>query len=161
MIGEQEVLQTVTKIVVSEEAMVALGMRLGRYSDCIGTVFLQGELGVGKTTFVRSWLHGQGYVGAVKSPTYSLMVFYPLAAGVCYHLDLYRLGSGDESESLGLRDLSGKSVLMLIEWPEQAAGWLPQPDLCVQMDYIAAGEREITLQSYTQAGNNLLHGLFI
>ncbi len=161
MLGEQEVLQTVTKIVTSEAAMIALGMRLGRYSDCIGTVFLQGELGVGKTTFVRGWLQGKGYVGAVKSPTYSLVVSYPLADGVCYHLDLYRLGSGDEVESLGLRDLLVDSALMFVEWPEQAAGWLPQPDLCIKMRYAAAGGREIILKAGTQIANNLLCDLFI
>ncbi|MEM6406540.1 MAG: tRNA (adenosine(37)-N6)-threonylcarbamoyltransferase complex ATPase subunit type 1 TsaE [Pseudomonadota bacterium] len=150
-----------TKTVASEAAMIALGTSLGQYSGCVGTIFLQGEPGTGKTTFVRAWLYGKGYMGFVKSPSYSLMVSYPLAAGLCYHLDLYRLGAGDEAESLGLRDLPNKSTLIFIEWPEQASGWLPQPDLCIQMCYVAAGERKITLQACTQVGNNLLYGLFI
>jgi tRNA threonylcarbamoyladenosine biosynthesis protein TsaE len=161
MTGEQEVLQKVAKIVASEEAMIALGMKLGRHSGCIGTIFLQGDLGVGKTTFVRGWLRGGGYMGTVKSPTYSLIGYYPLAAGVCYHLDFYRLDSGDESESLGLRDLVVDSALMFIEWPEQAAGWLPRPDLCIRIRYVASGRRETMLRACTQVGNNLLRGLFV
>jgi tRNA threonylcarbamoyladenosine biosynthesis protein TsaE len=162
MTGEQEGLQKVIKVVVSEEAMIVLGMRLGEYSSYIGTVFLQGDLGVGKTTFVRGWLRGKGYAGVVKSPTYSLIVSYPFAAGICYHLDLYRLGSGNESEFLGLRDLLAGSVLTFIEWPEQVVdGWLPQPDLCIQMRYMVSGGRKMIMQAYTQLGNNLLRGLFI
>jgi tRNA threonylcarbamoyladenosine biosynthesis protein TsaE len=162
MVVEQFALQVVTEIVASEEAVFALAMRLGQHSGCMGTIFLQGELGVGKTTFVRGWLRGKGYVGAVKSPTYSFAVPYLLADGVCYHLDLYRLGSGDESESLGFRDLLGKSSLMFIEWPEQALGWLPQPDLYIQMCYMtSSGGRKIVLHACTQVGrSDLLCGLF-
>jgi tRNA threonylcarbamoyladenosine biosynthesis protein TsaE len=162
MIGEQFVLQTVKKVVSSEAAMIKLGMRLGKYAGYSGVVFLQGQLGAGKTTFVRGWLRGRSYHGAVKSPTYSLIMSYPLAIGTCYHLDLYRLGSGDEPEFLGIRDLLVKSALIFIEWPEQAAEWLPKPDLCIQVRYVHSGGREITLRAYTQVGrNNLLRGLYI
>lgn len=153
-------LKTVTQVVASEEDMVGLGMQLGQHSGCVGTIFLQGELGVGKTTFVRGLLQGKGYAGAVKSPTYSLILSYQLPAGVCYHLDLYRLSTTDESEFPGLRDLLTEPALILIEWPERISGGLFQPDVCVQMSY-GMHKREIVLQACTQIGNNFLFGLSV
>ena len=156
--ADNQVLQSVTQVVTSEGSMLALGMKLGQSSaGCAGTIFLQGDLGVGKTTLVRGLLRGKGYVGIVKSPTYSLMVSYRLPIGVCYHLDLYRLNTSNESELLGLRDLLAESALILIEWPERVSGWF-LPDVGVQMRY-GVNERQVFLQACTKVGNNLLCGL--
>ena len=144
---------------VSEKELVALAVELGGNLKSIGVIFLCGDLGVGKTTFVRGLLRGMGYLGNVKSPTYSLLESYHLAAGVCHHLDLYRLQAIDELDCLDIRDLLwGKDALLLIEWPEHALDGLPRPDLKVNINY-SVNKREISFQPYTDTGDNMLSGL--
>lgn len=96
-------------------------------------VFLHGDLGAGKTTLVRGLLRAYGVSGAVRSPTYTLIEPYEVAVGPSqrrlYHLDLYRLADPEELEYLGWQELLADGGLLLIEWPERGAGWLPAPDL--------------------------------
>ncbi len=106
-------------------------------------IFLQGELGAGKTTFARFFLQALGYEGLVKSPTYSLVEFYEVAGFDIYHLDLYRLQSIDELELLGLRDYHTDSAIFLIEWPERVAAELPAPDICIKFQ-IDGGQRHFS-----------------
>src|SRR3984957_12056786 len=82
-------------------------------------VYLRGELGSGKTTCARSLLHALGVMAPVRSPTYTLVDTYSLAALTCVHVDLYRVQTTTEVEELGLRDMTGAGYLMLIEWPEK------------------------------------------
>ena len=70
-------------------------------------VYLQGELGAGKTTCARALLRALGVTGLVRSPTYTLVETYALAALTCIHVDLYRLQSLSEIDELGLRDFGG------------------------------------------------------
>jgi tRNA threonylcarbamoyladenosine biosynthesis protein TsaE len=94
------------------------------------TIDLQGDLGTGKTAFVRALLHGLGYQGRVKSPTYTFVEPYVLAdARQIYHFDLYRLEMPEEIYSLGIEDYFAQADILLIEWPEKAAGLLPKADL--------------------------------
>jgi tRNA threonylcarbamoyladenosine biosynthesis protein TsaE len=99
-----------------------------------GLVCLQGELGAGKTTLARGILRGLGVTDKVRSPTYSLVESYPVAAGIVYHLDLFRLADPEELEWLGLRDMLSDSSLLLVEWPQRGAGVLPAPDLEVRLE---------------------------
>ena len=103
------------------------------------TVFLQGELGAGKTTLVRGLLRGLGVEGTVRSPTYTLLECYETPAGRVLHLDMYRLAGGAEVASLGLRDELDSGVLLLIEWPERAVEALPPTDLCIKLSLAAVG----------------------
>ena len=98
-------------------------------------IFLCGDLGAGKTTLVRGILGGLGYDGVVASPTYTLVEHYAMSAYNVYHLDLYRLQDPADIEILGVREMSGPSSIMLIEWPERAAGKLPSPDYQVDIRY--------------------------
>lgn len=82
-------------------------------------ITLSGELGAGKTTFCRGFIHACGYKGAVKSPTYTLIERYDTAFGEICHLDLYRLEEPDELEFIGFRDLLESGAALLIEWPER------------------------------------------
>ncbi len=109
-------------------------------------VFLQGDLGTGKTTLVRGMLRGLGYQDAVRSPTFTLVEPYEIADGRVYHLDLYRLGDGEELEYLGLRDMLAEPALVLIEWPERGAGWLPAADLRIELQH-APGGRDLRLRT--------------
>jgi tRNA threonylcarbamoyladenosine biosynthesis protein TsaE len=114
-------------------------------------VYLQGELGAGKTTCVRSLLRALGVAGLVRSPTYTLVETYPLGALTCVHVDLYRLQSLTEVDELGLRDVLGANCLLLVEWPEKGAQALPPADLNVSLRY-AGEQRRVCLRGLSPLG---------
>ena len=122
-----------------ELAQEKIGATLARAIPAGCVIYLEGDLGAGKTTFTRGFLRGLGYQGAVKSPTYTLVEPYELAGRYCYHFDLYRLGDAEELEYLGLRDMLQDDALLLIEWPERGAGVLPAADLLVKIRYEGEG----------------------
>jgi tRNA threonylcarbamoyladenosine biosynthesis protein TsaE len=121
-------------------------------------VYLQGELGAGKTTCVRSLLRALGVTGLVRSPTYTLVETYPVAALTCVHVDLYRLQSLTEVDELGLRDLVGPASLLLVEWPERGGAALPPADLTVDLGY-AGDARLAALSAETILGIQWLENL--
>ncbi|CAO1666241.1 tRNA (adenosine(37)-N6)-threonylcarbamoyltransferase complex ATPase subunit type 1 TsaE [Salinicola sp. NYA28a] len=122
-----------------EAAQVAFGESLGRALAGRGQVHLIGDLGAGKTTLARGILRAYGHVGAVKSPTYTLVEPYETASARIYHFDLYRLGDPEELEFIGARDMMGDDALCLIEWPSRGVGWLPTPDLEIHLRVHASG----------------------
>ncbi len=142
----------------SQEAQEALGRRLA--SACIApcVIYLQGDLGAGKTTLVRGFLRGLGYQGVVKSPTYTLIEPYPLPGYSCYHLDLYRLADPGELEYLGLRDMLQGDAVLLVEWPEQGRGGLPEADLRIRITHEANGRR-LDMEAVTAIGQGVLDRL--
>ena len=118
-------------------------------------VFLHGQLGAGKTTMVRGFLRACGHTGAVKSPTYTLVEPYTTRLGNLYHLDLYRLSDAEELEWIGIRDLLGDESICLIEWPEQGAGFLPEPDLRVYLRSEGGG-RKVRAEAASGRGERVL-----
>lgn len=119
-----------------EAATVALGGRLARAVIASGqglTLFLEGNLGMGKTTLSRGLLRGLGHKGSVKSPTYTLVEPYEHVSPAAYHFDLYRLGDPEELEYMGIRDYFLGHDICLIEWAERGQGVLPEPDLIVRL----------------------------
>ncbi len=142
---------SLTTYVPDGQAMEELGQCLARSAKRPGVIYLQGELGTGKTTLVRGLLRGFGYHGKVKSPTYTLVEPYPLDGLTVYHLDLYRLGSPGELEWIGIRDLLADTTLLLVEWPEQGDGVLPPADLVISLTYKNKG-RELRLRALTAQG---------
>ncbi len=119
------------------EETEALGAKLattvGARRDVLTVVYLTGDLGAGKTTLARGFLHAAGVTGTIRSPTYTLLETYETSVATVVHLDLYRLRDPTELEPLGLRDLALPGHLWLIEWPERGAGWLPAADLEVSL----------------------------
>ncbi len=140
---------------VNEAATVAAGRRLGSVCKAGATIFLEGDLGAGKTTFCRGFLRAFGYSAAVKSPTYTLVEPYELERVLLYHFDLYRLGHAEELEYMGIRDYFSGDSIALIEWPERGAGVLPSPDLRVRISTQGNG-RCLDVTAETPLGDRLL-----
>ena len=121
------------------EATEQFGFWLGQNlqpGDCLGLV---GDLGAGKTTFARAYIHALGYPGYVKSPSYGLLETYEAGGRKVLHLDLYRIEDPEELEFLALRDLFDERSVLLIEWPDRGAGHLPDPDLVLEFGETASG----------------------
>jgi tRNA threonylcarbamoyladenosine biosynthesis protein TsaE len=118
------------------EATQALARRMAPLLAGGGVVWLQGELGAGKTTFARALLQALGVGERVKSPTYSLVENYLLRAGnSAWHLDLYRIAAAGELDYLGLDALHEPDALVLVEWPERGAAALPRTDLQLALEH--------------------------
>jgi len=124
-----------------EDEMLALGRRLAGSLRGGQIVTLTGDLGAGKTTLVRGMLRGLGFAGRVKSPSYGLVESYRVGALDIHHLDLYRLAEPGELDFIGLEELPGPDSIVLIEWPERAAGRLPAADRELHIDFCGAGRR--------------------
>ncbi len=141
-----------------EAAMVACGARLAAALVPGTVVFLEGELGMGKTTLSRGIVQAFGHRGAVKSPTYTLVEPYELGGLTIYHFDLYRLGDPEELEFMGIRDYFGAHAVCLVEWPERGRGFLPLADLVIKIERNGPG-RELRLQANTDQGREVLSRL--
>jgi tRNA threonylcarbamoyladenosine biosynthesis protein TsaE len=102
-------------------------------------IFLQGDLGSGKTTLVRGYLRAAGYAGTVKSPTYNIVEEYTLAGNKIYHFDLYRLNDPEELEYLGISDYFKHDSVCFIEWPDKGEGFLPKPDTVITLTVDGCG----------------------
>lgn len=134
--------------------MRAFGARLIATCEHGGVITLSGELGVGKTTLVRGALQSRDVVGGVRSPTYTLVEYYPFKDFAVAHFDLYRLGDPEELEYLGYRDYLNQQTLCFIEWPERAEGYLNAIDLEIKLEYDPGGRR-LTLLPESKWGQQL------
>jgi tRNA threonylcarbamoyl adenosine modification protein YjeE len=124
---------------VTETELVRLGESLGQRLPGGRVVWLIGELGAGKTTFARALARGRGCREAATSPTFALVHRYDGPAGPVFHLDCYRLRHPDEAAELDWEGM-GQGDLLLIEWPERAAEWVPRPDVAIVLAH--AGDLE-------------------
>lgn len=127
-------------------ALVAWGRRLGASlaaaaaasPGASAVVTLTGEVGAGKTTLVRAICEGAGVVDldAVTSPTFAILQEYPAPAGPVVHADLYRVRSPQELEVLGWDEVVASAPLLLVEWPEVAAGTFPPGTLHLRLAHV-------------------------
>ena len=122
---------------------------------------LQGPLGAGKTTLVRHLLRALGVAGRIKSPTYTVLEPYTLADGSdAAHFDFYRFSDPREWLDAGFREVFARPGLKLVEWPTQAAGLLPAPDLRLQIEPLDGPQdepcRQVSLQAFSPLGLALL-----
>lgn len=138
-----------------EAATLAFGAKLARKLAPGLTFYLEGDLGAGKTTLVRGLLRALGYNGRVKSPTYTLVETYSLPAFELYHFDLYRMHDPREWLDAGFRDVNEGQAVSLIEWPEKAAGWLPQPDVVIRLR-IGEDSRDVECEAKSPLGARYL-----
>lgn len=123
---------------------------------------LQGELGAGKTTFVRHLLRALGVQGRIKSPTYAVVEAYELNLPqtlAIWHFDFYRFSDPQEWEDAGFRDLFATPGLKLAEWADKAAGHVPTADLVLQLQVHDDESRQVTLLAQSARGESLLNAL--
>lgn len=154
--------------VPNEAALAALAERLAQ-SDAIehASIELQGDLGAGKTTFVRHLLRALGVTGRIKSPTYAVVESYRAQrpqgnrAFDVWHFDYYRLSDPREWEDAGFRDLYASPGLKLAEWPERVAAVAPRPDCVLRLSPVDAAEdaRCLEATAHTPTGERLLAAL--
>ena len=118
--------------VPDERASAALAGRFAAVLEAPCVIYLQGDLGAGKTLFTRAYIHALGYEGYVKSPSYGLLETYEVAGKTVLHLDLYRIEDPEELEYLAIRDLYRRNTVLMVEWPDRGEHFLPAPDLVLK-----------------------------
>ncbi|MDR4518289.1 MAG: tRNA (adenosine(37)-N6)-threonylcarbamoyltransferase complex ATPase subunit type 1 TsaE [Nitrosomonas sp.] len=141
-----------------ETNTLALGKKIAAVLKPGLVIFLNGNLGAGKTTLVRGILHGLGHQHAVKSPTYNLVEIYKFSRLYLYHFDFYRFNDPYEWEEAGFRDYFNADTICLIEWPEKAFGLLPDADLDINFQILETG-RNLSIKADTDAGEQCLRDL--
>ena len=128
-------------LITDDAQMRAFGAKLLAACTSGGIITLRGNLGTGKTTLVRGALQSLGVTSGVRSPTYTLIEYYPFDPLSIAHFDLYRLAEPEELEYLGFRDYLSENTLCMVEWPEKAEGILGNVGLEVFLDYDPEGRR--------------------
>ena len=155
------ILETRTQHWPNEAACAACAAALARRAALADAYLeLHGPLGAGKTTFARHLLHALGVQGRVKSPTYAVMEPYELERDgtpfAIWHFDFYRFNDPQEWEDAGFRDVFASRGLKLAEWPEKAAGLLPEADLRIYIEPLADERRDVRFTAHTSVGAELL-----
>ena len=134
------------KLINNEQEMLGFAAEFSKDLEPNTVVFLHGDLGAGKTTFVRGVLRAMGYDGNVKSPTYTLVETYGFEKFDIYHFDLYRLADPEELEWIGIRDYFDANGVSFIEWSEKGEGFLPQADKHIYIEYAENGGRVVEIK---------------
>src|SRR3989449_8508496 len=132
----------------SAEETIALGRKLASMLAPPRLVLLRGDLGAGKTTLVKGI--AQGFQAAseedVTSPTFTLVHEYRGPSATLYHIDLYRVDTPRELETLGIDDLVGDSSVLLIEWGEKFVRFERERDVEIALERVAENERRVTVK---------------
>jgi len=141
-----------------EPTLRQLAVDFGQCLHAPLVVYLQGDLGTGKTTFARALIQGLGYKGRVKSPTYGLLESYQAGGFDFLHLDLYRIVNPAELEFLAIADQFTDHGILLIEWPEKALSVLPSPDILLHFKELESN-RSLCGEAISPTGLKVLRGM--
>ena len=144
-----------TTFLADEDATLQLGAAVARVLEPGVVVYLDGDLGAGKTTLVRGVLRALGHEGAVKSPTYALVEVYELSRLDLHHFDFYRFRDPREWIDAGFRESFNGRIVSLIEWPRKAGTLLPAADLEIALEPSRTG-RSASLRSSSPTGDAML-----
>jgi tRNA threonylcarbamoyladenosine biosynthesis protein TsaE len=144
-----------TTFLADEDATLALGAAIARVLEPGAVIYLDGDLGAGKTTLVRGVLRGLGHAGAVKSPTYTLVELYKLSRLDLHHFDFYRFQDPREWIDAGFRESFNGRIVSLIEWPRKAGSLLPPADVEIALEPSRTG-RSASLRSSSPTGDAML-----
>jgi tRNA threonylcarbamoyladenosine biosynthesis protein TsaE len=147
-----------TLYLADEAATLEAGAQLAGQLEPGLTIYLHGDLGAGKTTFVRGLLHGLGHQGKVKSPTYTLVEPYVISRFNIYHFDLYRFVDPEEWEAAGFRDYFNPQSVCLVEWPEKAGDLIPEADMDISLQPRDDG-RMLQLHANSSLAEKCLQGM--
>jgi tRNA threonylcarbamoyladenosine biosynthesis protein TsaE len=142
------------KSVPDEESVGTLAAVFARLIRPPMVIYLEGDLGSGKTTFARSFIQALGFKAYVKSPSYGLLESYDVSGMTVLHLDLYRIEDPQELEYLALRDLHDANSILMVEWPRKGSSCLPPPDLMLEFSDTAE-QHFISSSATTIAGFEL------
>jgi tRNA threonylcarbamoyladenosine biosynthesis protein TsaE len=112
---------------LTQAELEAEGEALGQSLKPGAVVTFEGDLGAGKTTLIKAVARGLGVSIPATSPTYALVHRYPGVRGPVFHLDCFRLRSPDEAADLDWEGLIREGDAILVEWPERAGAWIPEP----------------------------------
>jgi tRNA threonylcarbamoyladenosine biosynthesis protein TsaE len=140
---------------IDEAATLALGAALAQAVAPGLVIWLEGELGSGKTTLVRGLLRALGERGAVKSPTYTLVELHPVSGLDLYHFDFYRFSQPEEYLDAGLDEYFDGLGVCVVEWPDRAAPYLPAADVLLRLAH-AGGGRTASVQAQGERGGQCL-----
>ena len=127
------------RLALTIDELTAWGERFGRTARAPLIVTLAGDLGAGKTTLAKAICRGYGVAEEVTSPTFALVHRYDSARSPVYHLDLYRLRGPEELTNIGWDEIVSSQSLVLVEWPERAAGAVPD-HVAIDLEHTAADE---------------------
>ena len=116
-------------------------------------ICLDGELGSGKTVFVKGFAKALGIKETITSPTFNLVKEYPDGEMPLYHMDVYRLD--DANEEIGLNDYLNQDAVCIIEWPEMIEGQLPEERLDIKFKIIDDNVRVLVFTPYGQKYEDL------
>jgi tRNA threonylcarbamoyladenosine biosynthesis protein TsaE len=145
-----------------EADTVALGVALAAHLAPGMVVWLDGDLGAGKTTLARGLLRAAGETGPVKSPTYTLVEVHVVSGLHFYHFDFYRFNQAEEYLDAGLDEYFSGSGICLVEWPDKAAPYLPAADIRIELR-VAAGTtgegRTASITATSDKGRTCLAGV--
>lgn len=133
-------------------ALDAVAKQLAAIISPRSWVYLQGDLGAGKTTFAKTFIWQKGCTENVTSPTYALMQDYHTDSGTVIHCDLYRLAESEELYDIGLFELAdAHDAIVLVEWPSKGCGVLPPADYDLQFEITdnQTQRRELTITAYS------------
>jgi len=122
---------------------------------------LSGDLGAGKSTLARHMLRALGVVGNIKSPTYAVVEEYlarsTLGPLKIWHFDFYRFSDPAEWLDAGFKDIFLSEGLKISEWSEKAKGFIPEPDLHIDIEILDGDKRQATIKIFSDKGQLLLN----
>ncbi len=147
-------------LLLNEQQTLLLALRLSRiiYPPCI--IYLNGDLGVGKTMLAKSFIVAFKFLNIVNSPTYTIVESYKESYIIINHFDLYKINNSEELEFIGIREYIDFNNICLFEWSGNGLGFIPFPDLVINMHFSGKGRR-LRITSHSNIGKNILKSLYL